>query len=193
MSTAFEYRLITTSKFVHPVTGEPCNNTVTPMLASTTTEDLSAFAAFMCNSTDIGDYTNCFSDKLIESMYNITSSTAAATIDEVVCEEVLKSCSTIITIWGWYLDWLRFFYEFFQLIFVRATDSDLSTNLYYRAVFYPFTTVAFIFLPLILLATFNIFLVNAVRRSHQMRQSITRMSSVRQVFIASSLFLWLVW
>lgn len=58
------------------------------MLDSTTTEDPSVFAD--CNSTELSDYTNCFSDKLIESMYNISSSTATTTIEEIVCEEVNK-------------------------------------------------------------------------------------------------------
>lgn len=56
----------------------------------------------------------------------------------------------------------------------------------YQAIFYPFTSVVFVFLPLILLATFNCFLIAAVHRSHRMRHKMTNTRRVRQFFFFKS-------
>jgi hypothetical protein len=52
--------------------------------------------------------------------------------------------------------------------------TKLSHNETYRTVFYWFTTVTFVFVPLILLGIFNSFLIHAVRKSQQQRCRMTQ-------------------
>lgn len=60
-----------------------------------------------------------------------------------------------------------------MLIELFIKSSRLGSNSTYIKVFYNFTSVVFVFLPLVLLATFNCFLIQAVRRSHKMRNKMT--------------------
>ncbi|XP_037039195.1 uncharacterized protein LOC119076515 isoform X2 [Bradysia coprophila] len=53
------------------------------------------------------------------------------------------------------------------------SESDLGKNPTYKSIFYPFTSIVWTIIPVILLATFNCFLVAAVRRSHRMRRTMT--------------------
>ncbi|GAB0096745.1 hypothetical protein DMENIID0001_123080 [Sergentomyia squamirostris] len=55
----------------------------------------------------------------------------------------------------------------------KAIPSELGKNNTYRTIFYIMTSVLFTFLPLILLATFNCFLIAAVHRSHKNRHQMT--------------------
>lgn len=55
-------------------------------------------------------------------------------------------------------------------------------NTTYEAIFYTLTSIVFVFLPLILLATFNCFLVAAVHRSHRMRHKMTNTRRVNIFF-----------
>uniref|UniRef100_A0A336MD99 CSON009921 protein n=1 Tax=Culicoides sonorensis TaxID=179676 RepID=A0A336MD99_CULSO len=56
---------------------------------------------------------------------------------------------------------------------LHVVNSPLGENPTYKQVFFLFTSIVFVFLPLILLGTFNCFLVSAVRRSHKMRHKMT--------------------
>lgn len=62
--------------------------------------------------------------------------------------------------------------QIFSLNFTK-----MSHNKTYRTVFYWFTTVTFVFIPLILLGIFNSFLIHAVHKSQQQR---CRMTQVEQ-------------
>lgn len=62
---------------------------------------------------------------------------------------------------------------------IKTEPTQLGRNATYRTIFYWFSSVTFAFLPLILIATFNCFLVNAVRKSQQERKRMTK----SQVFL----------
>ncbi|GLV32264.1 Proctolin receptor [Carabus blaptoides fortunei] len=57
---------------------------------------------------------------------------------------------------------------------IRTELTHLGENKTYKTVFYWFTSITFVFLPLILMATFNCFLVNAVRKSQVTRRRMTK-------------------
>jgi hypothetical protein len=61
------------------------------------------------------------------------------------------------------------------------------TNIYYndtyRTVFYWFTTITFVFVPLILLGIFNTFLIHVVRKSQQQRCRMTQVCRLRELFL----------
>lgn len=61
-----------------------------------------------------------------------------------------------------------------KAIKIRTELTHLGDNKTYRTVFYWFTSIIFVFLPLILMATFNCFLVNAVRKSQVTRKRMTK-------------------
>ncbi|KAJ6636832.1 Sex peptide receptor, partial [Pseudolycoriella hygida] len=56
---------------------------------------------------------------------------------------------------------------------IYANESDLGQNAMYKKIFYIFISTFGTFVPLILLATFNCFLVAAVHRSHKIRHTMT--------------------
>ncbi|KAG4078355.1 hypothetical protein HA402_013065 [Bradysia odoriphaga] len=56
---------------------------------------------------------------------------------------------------------------------IFASESLLGKDPTYKNIFYPFTSIVWTIIPVILLATFNCFLVAAVRRSHRMRRTMT--------------------
>lgn len=72
---------------------------------------------------------------------------------------------------------LMFLFQF-QVYNIYADQSDLGKNELYKEIFYIFTSAVFTFLPLILLTTFNCFLVATVHRSHKIRRNMT---NTRQV------------
>lgn len=57
---------------------------------------------------------------------------------------------------------------------IKIEQTQLGRNATYKTVFYWFSSVTFAFLPLILIATFNCFLVNAVRKSQKERKTMTK-------------------
>lgn len=63
------------------------------------------------------------------------------------------------------------------LYFLEAVNSPLGENEVYRQVFMWSTSVVFTFIPLILLLTFNSFLILAVRRSNRLRDEMTNVNS----------------
>lgn len=70
-----------------------------------------------------------------------------------------------------------------QTIEIYANESELGQNATYKKIFYIFISTFGTFVPLILLATFNCFLVAAVHRSHKMRHTMT---NTRQVIFFHS-------
>lgn len=66
-------------------------------------------------------------------------------------------------------------------ILIHTELTHLGLNKTYRKVFYWFSSVSFAFLPLIIIATINCFLVNAVRKSRKERKKMTK-SQVRNGF-----------
>lgn len=64
-----------------------------------------------------------------------------------------------------------------------VTFTKLSNNRTYRTVFYWFTTVTFVFVPLILLGIFNSFLIHAVHKSQQQRCRMTQVCMLSKVFL----------
>ncbi|XP_069671369.1 probable G-protein coupled receptor 139 isoform X2 [Periplaneta americana] len=63
------------------------------------------------------------------------------------------------------------------IISTRFTTTKMLHNETYQNVFYWYTTITFVFVPLILLGIFNSFLIHAVRKSQQQR---CRMTQVEQ-------------
>lgn len=61
-----------------------------------------------------------------------------------------------------------------KAIKIRTELTHLGDNKTYKTLFYWFTSIIFVFLPLILMATFNCFLVNAVRKSQVTRKRMTK-------------------
>lgn len=57
---------------------------------------------------------------------------------------------------------------------IKTEPTQLGRNATYRTIFYWFSSVTFAFLPLILIATINCFLVNAVRKSQKERKKMTK-------------------
>lgn len=65
------------------------------------------------------------------------------------------------------------FLKVIEDISLYVIPSALGASETYKKSFFLFSSVVFVFLPLILLGTFNCFLVAAVRRSHKMRHKMT--------------------
>lgn len=61
-----------------------------------------------------------------------------------------------------------------------VTHSALGDNDVYKRVYYWFNAFAFTLLPLLLLAVFNCFLINAVRQSRKARRSMTQVGTERR-------------
>lgn len=59
-------------------------------------------------------------------------------------------------------------------VIIQTEPTQLGKNTTYRTIFYWFSSVSFAFLPLILIATINCFLVNAVRKSQKERKKMTK-------------------
>jgi hypothetical protein len=59
-------------------------------------------------------------------------------------------------------------------VYYSVTVTKMYHNKTYQTVFYWFTTVTFVFLPLILLGIFNSFLIHAVHKSQQQRCRMTQ-------------------
>lgn len=57
---------------------------------------------------------------------------------------------------------------------VLLGSSEFGDNYVYRTVYYWFTATAFMIVPLLLLAVFNCFLINAVRQSRKARRTMTQ-------------------
>lgn len=57
---------------------------------------------------------------------------------------------------------------------ISTEPTQLGRNATYRTIFYWFSSVSFAFLPLIMIATINCFLVNAVRKSQVERKKMTK-------------------
>lgn len=69
----------------------------------------------------------------------------------------------------------------FQLYTLEITDFGMNET--YRLIYHWFTTIFFVLLPVVILAIFNFFLIQAVRNSRIARKDMTnqQMSSVRQL------------
>lgn len=66
-----------------------------------------------------------------------------------------------------------------KLPYLDLTHSALGNNPLYRSIFYWLTTILFIFLPLILLAIFNSFLIRSLHTSKVRRKTMTRRNDNR--------------
>lgn len=77
--------------------------------------------------------------------------------------------------------------QIYEELSLFAVDSSLRKSETYQRIFFPFTSIVFVFLPLILLGTFNCFLVSAVRRSHKMRHKMTNARST----VSKSVYVWM--
>jgi len=64
-----------------------------------------------------------------------------------------------------------------------VNSTKMALNDTYRTVFYWFTTITFVFVPLILLGIFNSFLIHVVRKSQQQRCRMTKVRRLREVWI----------
>lgn len=70
-----------------------------------------------------------------------------------------------------------------EKVIIRTEPTTLGTNATYRTIFYWFSSVSFAFLPLILIATINCFLVNAVRKSQKERKKMTKSQVCKAVWV----------
>lgn len=71
----------------------------------------------------------------------------------------------------------------FQIYYIYADQSELGKNDLYKEIFYILTTAFATFIPLILLTTFNCFLVATVHRSHRIRHKMTNTRQVSRRFM----------
>lgn len=60
--------------------------------------------------------------------------------------------------------------------YLTVVASDFAQNQNFKTCFFVYTVVVFTFLPFVLLATFNIYLIAAVHRSHRLRSRMTNNS-----------------
>lgn len=72
--------------------------------------------------------------------------------------------------------------------YIYADQSDLGKNDLYKEIFYILTTAFATFIPLILLTTFNCFLVATVHRSHKIRHKMTNTRQVYKTLLIAILF-----
>jgi hypothetical protein len=73
-----------------------------------------------------------------------------------------------------------------------VNSTKMAGNETYRTVFYWFTTITFVFVPLILLGIFNSFLIHAVRKSQQQRCRMTQVCMLRGLFLEMWLYIQLI-
>lgn len=64
-----------------------------------------------------------------------------------------------------------------------VNSTKMAVNNTYRTVFYWFTTITFVFVPLILLGIFNSILIHVVRKSQQQRCRMIQVCRLRELFL----------
>jgi len=64
---------------------------------------------------------------------------------------------------------------------VTVELTELGKLQSYRTIFYWFTSLVFVFLPLVLLVVFNSFLVLAVHRSQRQRRHLTQVINAKRI------------
>lgn len=77
-------------------------------------------------------------------------------------------------------------------ILVCVNSTKMALNETYRTVFYWFTTITFVFVPLILLGIFNSFLIHVVHKSQQQRCRMTQVCSLRDLFLEMWIYIQLI-
>jgi len=73
-----------------------------------------------------------------------------------------------------------------------VNSTKMALNNTYRTVFYWFTTITFVFVPLILLGIFNSFLIHVVRKSQQQRCRMTQVCKLRELFLEMWIYIQMI-
>lgn len=89
---------------------------------------------------------------------------------------IICSLSTITTPFEWVVEYK---YDPVTNVTTFIHFSSLGKNDTYRAVFYWFTSIVFVFIPLILLGSLNYLLISAVRMSQIKRKKMTQVRFCR--------------
>ncbi|XP_055679333.1 motilin receptor isoform X2 [Lutzomyia longipalpis] len=153
-TTSFEYQLATTERRVNGISKELClppeGNTTSD--ATPQSEEVEVTTMRLLSSLDAmyGD--------AVATIDNLDYELNAGNETEEIAVETNSTSKDDICV---------------VEIYFRAIPSELGKNTTYRTIFYIMTSVLFTFLPLILLATFNCFLIAAVHRSHKNRHKMT--------------------
>ncbi|XP_059620905.1 motilin receptor [Phlebotomus argentipes] len=145
-TTSFEYQLDTTERHVSGVSRELCLPPEANATSPATQEDVEASTVAWLSTLEVTSDVDAEMDGDYELNGNKTEEITNSTSKDDIC--VVE-------------------------IYFKAIPSELGKNSTYRTIFYIMTSVLFTFLPLILLATFNCFLIAAVHRSHKNRHQMT--------------------